>query len=92
MPGRAIYNDFLKRAEKGRIKFKCSYRCLKTCNPAKSQYCIAKALENASLGDLENGFAFAGSNVYRVNKIVPARELINELVEETKTALEAADL
>ncbi len=90
MPGRAIRNNFLKRAEKGKIKFKCSYRCLKTCNPAKSQYCIAKALENASLGDLDNGFAFAGLNVHRVNKIVPVRELIAELVGETKTAFAAA--
>lgn len=87
MPGRAIKNEFLEKAKKGEIKFKCSYLCLRTCNPAKSPYCIADALSNAAKGDLENGFAFAGSNVYRVDKIVPVKTLIDELVKEAEENL-----
>ena len=82
MPGRAIKNEFLSKAEKGEIKFNCSYLCLKTCDPKTSPYCIANALTNAAMGDLENGFVFAGSNVHRIDKIVPVKELIQELVDE----------
>ncbi|MBN2755170.1 MAG: nitronate monooxygenase [Candidatus Goldbacteria bacterium] len=87
MPGRAIKNEFLEKAKKGEIKFKCSYLCLRTCNPAKSPYCIADALSNAAKGDLQNGFAFAGSNVYRVDKIVSVKALMDELVKEAEENL-----
>jgi len=87
MPGRAINNKFLERAKNGDIKFKCSYLCLRTCNPGKSPYCIAEALSNAAKGNLEEGFAFAGSNVYRVDKITSVKTLMDELVKEAKEAL-----
>ncbi|HEC50066.1 MAG TPA: nitronate monooxygenase, partial [Candidatus Desulfofervidus auxilii] len=37
-------------------------------------------------GNLEEGFAFAGSNAYRSNKIVTVKELIEELLEGIKKA------
>ncbi|HRU39526.1 MAG TPA: nitronate monooxygenase family protein [Candidatus Goldiibacteriota bacterium] len=80
MPGRALRNEFLTKAEKGEIKFACSYLCLKTCDPKTSPYCIANALTSASRGDLNNGFVFVGSNVHRIDKIVPVKALIDELV------------
>ena len=39
-------------------------------------YCILKALENARKGDLENGLVFAGSNVWRVEKMTTVHNLI----------------
>jgi nitronate monooxygenase len=45
-------------------------------------YCIALALTNAKKGDLENGYAFAGANVYLVDKIISVKELIETLVGE----------
>ncbi len=87
MPGRALRNEFLAKAEKGEIKFKCHYQCLKTCNPKKSPYCIADALINASEGKLEGGFVFAGSTAYRVNKIISVKELVKELKEEAEANL-----
>jgi hypothetical protein len=42
----------------------------------KSPYCIAQALINAKKGKLQNGFAFAGSNVYRIKEIVSVHDLI----------------
>ena len=45
-------------------------------------YCIGRALTNAKKGNLEEGFAFAGANAYRVDKIVSVNELIETLVEE----------
>ena len=87
MPGRAINNEFLKKAERGEIKFRCEYQCLKPCMPSKSPYCIADALINAAKGNLDNGFVFSGSNAYRINKIVSVKELMKELVEEAKANL-----
>jgi nitronate monooxygenase len=84
MPGRALRNEFLKKAERGEIKVNCSYLCLKTCDPKNSPYCIANALTNAAQGNFEEGFVFVGSNVHRVNKIVPVKVLIKELVDEAE--------
>jgi hypothetical protein len=49
-------------------------------------YCIALALTNAKTGNLEEGFAFAGANAYRVDKIISVQELIEMLVEEYMAA------
>lgn len=86
MPGRALKNEFLDKAKKGEVKFNCSYLCLKTCDPKTSPYCIANALTNAAQGKLDEGFVFVGSNVHRIDKIVPVKELIDELVSEAEKA------
>ncbi len=83
LPGRAIKNEFLKEVERGKkTPFKCVWQCLKGCDYKRAPYCITQALVNAQKGKLFAGFAFAGSNAYRVNKIVSVKELINELKEE----------
>jgi nitronate monooxygenase len=85
MPGRAIRNKFIDDANKGKKKpFKCPYHCIITCDYKNSPYCIALALLNASKGNLEHGFAFAGKNAYRAKKIISVKELIESLVEEYK--------
>lgn len=91
MPGRALGNAFIDAANQGRkTPFKCSYHCLKTCNPEKSPYCIAIVLGNARKGKLKHGFAFAGENAYRVDKIISVKELMDSLVMEYHQA-DAAD-
>ncbi|PIW92456.1 MAG: hypothetical protein COZ88_02250, partial [Candidatus Nealsonbacteria bacterium CG_4_8_14_3_um_filter_34_13] len=55
-------------------------------------YCILQALENARKGDLDNGLVFAGSNVWRINKIVSVKELIRELVREANEILKREPL
>jgi NAD(P)H-dependent flavin oxidoreductase YrpB (nitropropane dioxygenase family) len=88
MPGRVIRNEFVNRISQGeRIDFGCEYQCLKTCDPKKVNYCIAKALVNAYRGQLDKGFAMCGSNAYRIKKIVSVKELIAELVEEAQRCL-----
>lgn len=83
LPGRVVKNDFIEAVNQGRKKpFACPFHCIKTCNPSKSPYCIAKALSNARKGRFENGFAFAGQNAHRVRKIVSVKELIDTLVWE----------
>ena len=83
LPGRAIRDKFLDRISSGvKETFKCTWKCLKSCDFKNVPYCIAIALTNAKNGDLENGFAFAGANAYRVDKIISVKELIETLVEE----------
>ena len=87
MPGRVIHNDFVARITQGRVEFGCPYHCLSTCKPKEVNYCIAKALINAARGQMDKGFAMCGSNAYRIKKIVSVKELITELVEDTRVAL-----
>lgn len=88
MPGRVINNEFVKRISRGeRIHFGCAYKCLVTCDPKKVNYCIAKALVNASKGEMDKGFAMCGSNAYRIKEIVSVKQLMNELVEKTRACL-----
>ncbi|MHC4071356.1 MAG: NAD(P)H-dependent flavin oxidoreductase [Planctomycetota bacterium] len=83
LPGRAIRGEFLERVSSGfKETFKCSWKCLRSCNFMNVPYCIALALTNAKKGNLEEGFAFAGANAYRLDKIVSVQELIDSLAEE----------
>lgn len=87
LPGRAIRNKFLNDISAGMKKpFKCPWKCLITCDFRKVPYCIALALTNAKKGKLEDGFAFAGSNAFRVDKIVSVKELISTLLIEYEKA------
>jgi NAD(P)H-dependent flavin oxidoreductase YrpB (nitropropane dioxygenase family) len=83
LPGRAIRCRFLEEVSAGdRKPFRCPWKCLKTCEMEKSPYCIALALANAKRGNMKNGFAFAGANAYRVNKIISVKELMRSLIAE----------
>lgn len=87
MPGRAIRNTFTEDVSTGKNKpFKCPYHCIVTCDYKSSPYCIALALTNAQKGNLEHGFAFAGENAYRADKIISVKELMATLQEEYKQA------
>ncbi len=91
LPGRAVKNKFLEEVSSGvRKPFKCPWRCLKTCNFKKAPYCIALALTNAQQGKLEDGFAFAGSNAYRADKIISVKELMANLSEEYEECQEVS--
>jgi nitronate monooxygenase len=86
LPGRALKNSFLEEMAAGSKRpFRCPYHCIKTCDPENSPYCIGMALASARRGKLKNGFAFAGANAFRVDKIVSVKELMRSL--ETGYAL-----
>jgi len=86
LPGRAINNKFLKNLEvKGKLKIKCPWRCLSTCKIEVARYCIADALLNSYFGKVDQGLIFAGTNAYRVNKIQPVKEIIDELMTELES-------
>jgi NAD(P)H-dependent flavin oxidoreductase YrpB (nitropropane dioxygenase family) len=87
MPGRALRNTFTEDITRGANKpYKCPYHCIVTCDYKNSPYCIALSLTNAQKGDLEHGFAFAGENAYKTDKIVSVKELMNTLQIEYNEA------
>ncbi len=87
LPGRAINNSFLKDVKEGlKHPFSCPYNCIITCEKEKAPYCITLALINAKNGKLKNGFAFAGANAYKTDRIISVKELFADLVAEIKVA------
>lgn len=93
LPGRVINNSFVEKIKQGKtMPFKCHYRCLKTCEPEKAPYCIAEVLANAAEGNLEESFAFAGSNAYRCDEIISVKSLIEQLVQELTLAASTEEI
>lgn len=80
MPGRAIYNNFIKQTESVKGKVEKCYGCIKTCNVADTPYCITKALINAVKGNMEKALVFCGSNVGKAKEIISVHDLMQELV------------
>ncbi len=83
LPGRAIASKFLERVKEGLEKpTSCPFHCIKTCDYNKSPYCIMVALYNAFRGNFKKGYAFAGTNAFRAERIMSVKETINTLMEE----------
>jgi NAD(P)H-dependent flavin oxidoreductase YrpB (nitropropane dioxygenase family) len=83
LPGRVINNAFVEKIVDGlTMPFTCKYHCLKTCNPSKAPYCIADVLANASAGNLDEAFVFAGSNAWKCREILSAKRLIRNIMDE----------
>lgn len=84
MPGRAIRSPLIQKLDSGDTfpPMICNL-CLKACpHGSKTPYCISRALIEAVKGKREDGLFFCGANVGRVRRIVPVKELIDEIVEE----------
>jgi nitronate monooxygenase len=88
MPGRAIMNTFIEKIRQGKKSpLNCPFKCIKTCDVSSSPYCIIAALFSAFRGNLESGFAFAGSNAFRATKISTVKEVFRELVSDFNLAM-----
>ena len=86
MPGRAIFNSFIEKMRDGKkTPFSCPFKCIRTCDASSSPYCIITALYNAFKGNMKNGYAFAGANAYRAEKIETVKQLFGKLKEEFLT-------
>lgn len=83
MPGRAIKSPFLEEVLAGKRQPKtCPVNCIHTCDITTAPYCIIASLTSALRGNFRRGYAFAGSNVWRTNKIIPVEELMNTIRQE----------
>ena len=81
MPGRAIHNQFLENIKNEREKINRCWRCIVTCNPSNTPYCITKALINAVKGNVEDALLFCGAEVYRLKEMTTVKKLMQELVK-----------
>jgi len=89
MPGRTIFNKFLFEAGEGKRRPEtCKHNCIKSCDPKTTSYCISEALLAAYQGNLEDGFAFTGSNTGKVDEISTVGNIFSELKEEYNRAEE----
>ena len=80
LPVRVLKSPLVQRVlGEERQKFTCPYRCLRSCNPAKSLFCIARALLATYDGDVENGLYMVGCNVDSIQKIYPLKEFFDTL-------------
>ena len=80
LPVRVLNTPLARRVLAGnKEKFSCPYKCLRTCNPAKAPFCIAKALLSTWSGDVENGLYMTGCNVEQIKKIIPLKDFFSTL-------------
>ncbi|MBR1633942.1 MAG: nitronate monooxygenase [Lachnospiraceae bacterium] len=92
MPARAVNSPLLKRLAEGERypAVRCN-NCLEACPKGdKTPYCISRALVAAVKGNWKDGLFFTGGNVGRVNKIVPVKELIEDIIGEPLPAPQGA--
>ncbi|HEB68450.1 MAG TPA: nitronate monooxygenase [Desulfobulbus sp.] len=84
MTGRAIKTPFIERMEQGEdvSAEKCKYKCLKKCS---YKYCINDRLMASCTGDVENGLVFSGANTWKMNEILPVREIFDRFVTEAES-------
>jgi nitronate monooxygenase len=88
MPGRAISCSFLDDVDSGKRRpTVCPVNCVKTCDITTAPYCIMASLASALRGNFRNGYAFAGSNVWKTDRIISVKELFSDLLEEYKVAI-----
>jgi len=81
LPVRVLKSPLVRRVMKGekREKFVCPYRCLRTCNPKKVPFCIAKALLATWSGDIDNAIFMSGCNIDAVKEIIPLKKFFDTL-------------
>ena len=80
LPVRVLRTPLVERVLTGeKQRFTCPYRCLRSCNPAKSLFCIARALIATYQGDVENGLYMTGCNVGASTRIFPVKEFFDTL-------------
>ncbi len=84
MTGRAIKTDFIRRMQEGEdvSPEKCKLKCLKKCS---YKYCINDRLVASCDGDVDNGLVFCGANAYKMNEILPVKEIINGFVRDAES-------
>ena len=90
LPGRALHNKFINNLDNNEVTTgnQCNYLCLKKCS---KDFCIMKALQQAHAGNMEEGLVFAGERAHLINNILPVKEIMKNLITETKEFLGRED-
>lgn len=80
MPGRAIWNSFIKETLNGPVPISKCYQCLSHCNAKDIPYCITTALINAAKGDIDHALLFCGEKAYKATELEHVEDIIKELM------------
>lgn len=81
MPGRAIYNEAMRRVEReGMIPRTSCHQCMKKCKMNEIPYCITELLIHAVEGRVEEGLLFCGANAYLADKIETVKAVIDSFI------------
>ena len=83
LPGRAVRTPFSARVMEGPVPPTQCDACLKAC---KHNFCIIRALTRAQQGDVETGLVFTGEYMPRIDKIMTAHEIFEQLIAEAEAA------
>lgn len=79
MPGRALNTPLIQRMhEQTRIAPTWCAGCIKSCDPAKTKYCITHALIAAASGNVDEGLFFCGAQVGKVNEMLSVAQRLEE--------------
>lgn len=87
MPARGVLTALHRRIVTGTApKIKCISNCVAPCERGKGAvrvgYCIADSLGDSASGNKESGLFFTGSNGYKLNQLIPVRDLIGEITQD----------
>lgn len=83
MPGRAITTNLVHALERVvRIPPNHCVDCLHTCHPAKTNFCISRALAEAQRGNELEGLFFAGRGIEAVTEITSVEEVFDEYMPD----------
>jgi nitronate monooxygenase len=87
MPARGVMTALHRRIIEGTApRIRCISNCVSPCEHGKGAekvgYCIADSLGDARGGDLDSGLFFTGSNGYKLEDLIPVRDLVGEITED----------
>ena len=83
LPGRAVRNPFAERIMVGNVPPTVCDNCLKAC---KHNFCIIRSLIRAQQGDVDTGLVFTGEYISKIRKILPVKEIFDQLLAEIAVA------
>jgi nitronate monooxygenase len=86
LQGRAIKNNLTDviMNEDQRIKIAKCHDCLKICS---HRFCTLDHLLKSLKGDVQNGLVFAGARVHEIKGILSVRQIIDNLMDEYRLAM-----
>ena len=87
MPARGVMTALHRRIIEGTApKIRCISNCVSPCEHGKGAfkvgYCIADSLGDSHGGDMQSGLFFTGSNGYKLDDLIPVRDLVGEITED----------
>jgi nitronate monooxygenase len=85
MPVKVLRTPLVKKLlANEKIPFGCPFKCLRACDANTAHFCIADALVNTVFGHTDDALFMTGSNIGKVNEIIPAEEFFVPLQDKTE--------